>query len=69
MELNKLVRDAYLKTNPGENAKNEEYLSSPYLAKLHEASKEAFETFMDNEKDNKEFCAFIEDLKMKQGRS
>lgn len=48
---------------------NDEYLSSPHLPKLHQAAREAFEAFMENEKDNKEFCNFIEELKKKEGRS
>lgn len=48
---------------------NSEVLSSPYIPMLHQASKEAFEIFMENEKDNKEFCEFIEDLRKKENRS
>jgi|GEM_PF-4956223 len=47
---------------------NDDYLTSAYLPKLHKAAREAFEAFMENEKDNKEFCNFIEELKKKEGR-
>lgn len=64
--MDQLMQDVY--QGNSEMPKNEKYLSSPYLPMLHEASKEAFEIFMENEKDNKEFCEFIEDLKKKEGR-
>ncbi|CAL7961097.1 conserved hypothetical protein [Alphaproteobacteria bacterium] len=47
---------------------NQEFLESPYLPKVHKASRGAFEIFMENEKDNVEFCKFIEDLKKQEGR-
>ena len=41
---------------------NQEYLSSPYLEPMRKAAGEAFKVFMENEKDNKEFCEFIAGL-------
>ena len=48
---------------------NEEYLASPYLTRLRERSKKAFEVFMAHEKDNKEFLEFIERVKKNQKRT
>jgi hypothetical protein len=45
---------------------NEEFLASPYLPKLRFAAKEAFDLFMKNEKDNKEFNEFIETVRKNQ---
>jgi hypothetical protein len=45
---------------------DEEFLSSPYLTPLREASAKAFIVFMENEKDNKEFCEFIAELQVKR---
>ena len=41
-------------------AEDNVYLNSPLYPKLIEASKEAYEEFMKNEQDNKEFLEFIE---------
>ena len=46
-------------------SRNSEYLSSPHLPKLHKAAREAFEAFMENEKDNKEFCDFINECEVR----
>ena len=48
---------------------NEEYLASPYLPRLRKASKEAFDIFMANEKDNKEFLEFVDRVKKNQKRT
>jgi hypothetical protein len=48
---------------PMECLTNAEYLSSPHLPKLREAAKEAFDIFMANEKDDKEFCERVEKVK------
>jgi hypothetical protein len=53
----------YLEPLPMECFTNAEYLSSPYLPKLREAAKEAFDIFMANEKDDKEFCERVEKAK------
>ena len=45
---------------------NDEYLSYPDLEPMRQAAGEAFRIFMENEKDNTEFCEFIEDLKVKR---
>lgn len=45
---------------------NAKYLSSEYLEPMRIAAKEAFDVFMANEKDNKEFCDWIEELKAKR---
>ena len=45
---------------------NDEYLSYPDLEPMRKAAGEAFRIFMENEKDNTEFCEFIEDLKAKR---
>ena len=49
-KLDKLVLSC--RTNP-------EYLSSPYLSPMRKAAKECFAIFMENEKDNNEFCDFV----------
>lgn len=45
---------------------NKSYLASPFLTPLREASAKAFEVFMENERDNKEFCKFITELQNKR---
>lgn len=44
-------------------ATNEQYRNSKYLTLLRESAKEAYDIFMENEKDNKEFLDFIEKAK------
>lgn len=48
---------------------NQEYLSSPYLESMRKAAGEAFTVFMENEKDNKEFCEFITVCKAKNQKA
>jgi hypothetical protein len=55
--LYKLCKSCYYDT---------EFLTSPYLTPLREASAKAFAVFMENEKDNKEFCEFIAELQAKR---
>ena len=47
----------------------EEACSSPYLKPLRQASAEAFKIFMENEKDNKEFCHYIKILQDERNQS
>ena len=44
-------------------AEDDVYLNSPLYPKLIKASKEAYEEFIKNEQDNKEFLEFIEVVK------
>jgi hypothetical protein len=39
--------------------RDDEYVSSPFLSRLREKSRAAFLIFMENEKENEEFCKFI----------
>lgn len=62
-EVMKLARSFYHFANlddPPET--NEEYLTAPELQELRELSLEAFLVFMENEKENEEFCKFILEL-------
>jgi hypothetical protein len=69
-EIDKLMNVAYLtdKLIEEDNYTNEEYLSSEYLEPMRKAAKEAFDVFMENEKDNKEFCDWIAELQAKRAR-
>ena len=62
----KFKADVYNNHQGESSATNQEYLSSPYLEPMRQAAGEAFRIFMENEKDNTEFCEFIEDLKVKR---
>jgi hypothetical protein len=47
---------------------DEDFFASPYLESMRQASAEAFRVFMENEKDNKEFCEFIAELQERRKR-
>ncbi|WHA05387.1 hypothetical protein N3Z17_02435 [Candidatus Bandiella numerosa] len=58
----KFKADVYNEHQGDSRPTNQEYLSSPYLEPMRKAAGEAFKVFMENEKDNKEFCEFIAGL-------
>lgn len=65
-EAQKLFDVAEMLCAMSEYQTNKEYLTSSELPKLRRASLEAFEVFMENEKDNEKFCKFIVDIIKKE---
>ena len=58
--IDKLYKEIYCPNWPNfVKAKNCIYLNSPYLHELRKMSKEAFNVFMNNENDNKEFIDYL----------
>ncbi len=65
----KLMKDAFKgRSSWYYTPTNQEYLLSPNIELMRKAAGEAFKIFMENEKDNKEFCEFIAALKEKRIR-
>jgi hypothetical protein len=58
--MDNLLKDVFkVKSIYTDTGTDEEYITSLYLSSMRDAAKECFLIFIENEKDNKEFCNFI----------